>query len=125
MEKEAYDPFSMLGTFGMEEPGAGLASLRDPRKILQYIKQDHGLEQPKKKSLMTMLNSPEAFDHVFVGVTGMAVAKAVANYSNMSKPAQTLLSLAGFGIGNIIYNTLNENKFTSYDKHTGIVKIKT
>ena len=125
MEKQSYDPFSILGTFGMEGPGAGLANLRDPRKLLSIIKNDHGLEHPKKRSLMTMLNSPEMFDHLFVGVTGMAVAKAVSSYSNMSKPAQTLLSLAGFGIGNIIYNTLNENKFTSHDKRTGIVTIKT
>ncbi len=115
----------MMGTFGMEEPGAGLAALRDPKSLLKMVRNDHGLDQPKKKSLMTMLNSPEAFDHVFVGVTGMAVAKAVAKYSNMSKPAQTLISLAGYGIGNIIYNTLNEKKFTSYDKSTGISTIKT
>lgn len=124
MEKHSYDSLSVLGTFGQEGSSAALAVLRDPRNLLKYVKHDHGLDQPKKKSLMTMLNSPEAFDHLFVGLTGMAVAKAVAHYSKMSKPAQTLLSLAGYGIGNIIYNTLNENKFTSYNKHTGTATIK-
>jgi len=42
----------------------------------------------------------------------------------MSKPARTLLSLAGFGLGNIIYSTLHERKFTEYDPKTGLSKIK-
>jgi hypothetical protein len=42
----------------------------------------------------------------------------------MSKPARTLLSLAGFGIGNMIYNSLNDKKFTTFDPHTGVSKVK-
>ncbi len=67
---------------------------------------------------------PEAFEHLIAGVAGAAIAKALASYNNMSKPAQTLLSLAGFGIGNIMYNTLQEHKFTTYDQDTGKSKIK-
>lgn len=124
MNKESYDAFSILGTYGRETQDPG-SPLLNPKRIMQLVKQDHALSSPEKKSLFTMLNSPEAFDHLLVGATGMAVAKAVAHFSKMSKPAQTLMSLAGYGIGNILYNTISEKKHTSFDKTTGIATIKT
>jgi hypothetical protein len=42
----------------------------------------------------------------------------------MSKPSRILLSLAGYGIGNIIYNALLERKFTDYNPHTAVATIK-
>ena len=98
--------------------------LNNPQAILRMVQQDHGLPEHKKRSLSEILNSPEAFDHVMVGVTGMLIAKAAGHYAEISKPARTLLSLAGFGIGNILYNTLHERKFTEYDNSTGIATIK-
>lgn len=97
----------------------------NPTSIFHLVAQDHGLEKNKKRSLLHILNSPEVFDHLLAGAAGVVIAKAISSYSEMSKPARTLLSLAGFGIGNIIYNTLNERKFTTQDPHTGIVTIKT
>jgi hypothetical protein len=97
--------------------------IHNPSKIIGLVEKDHGLSSKKKKSLTTMLNSPEAFDHIVSGVAGMAVGRAIAHYASLSKPARTLLSLAGFGIGNIIYNTLQDEKFSSYDKKTGISTI--
>jgi hypothetical protein len=48
----------------------------------------------------------------------------LASYKKMSPTARTLLSLAGFGIGTIMYNIIKERKFTSFDQATGKVKIK-
>jgi len=110
------------GQYGVKMTGLGM--IDNPSSILKLVKHDHGLPEHKKKSLMSMLNSPEAFDHLLAGAAGFAVARAISSYSEMSKPARTLLSLAGFGIGNIIYNTLHERKFTDYDPHTGIIKVK-
>lgn len=93
-------------------------------QLLKLIEQDHGLSFDKKHSLLTMFNSPELLDHLLAGLTGAAVAKAIAHYYSLNSTAQTLLSLAGFGIGNIIYNTLHENKFTEYDPATRTAKIK-
>jgi hypothetical protein len=103
---------------------SGLDMVNNPAGLLKLVKQDHGLTVPKKKHLLAMLNTPEAFDHIMVGLTGMMIAKAAGSYAQLSKPARTLLSLAGFGIGNIIYNTLQERKFTTYDPNTGISRIK-
>ena len=71
-----------------------------------------------------MLDSPEMFDHLAAGAAGAALGKAVSSYSEMSPQAQTLMSLAGFGIGNVLYNAIHEEKFTSYNPETGKVKIK-
>jgi len=90
----------------------------------KFILGDHGLAHHKKQSLLAMLNSPEVIDHLLVGAAGAAIAKAVSSYAEMSKPAQTLMSLAGFGIGNIIYNTLHSDTPATFDPHTGKSKIK-
>jgi hypothetical protein len=89
-----------------------------PSTILTLLKQDKTMPEHKKKSLFAMLNSPEAVDHVLAGVAGMAIARSAAHYAKLSKPARTLLSLAGFGLGNIMYNHLNERKHTTFDPHT-------
>jgi hypothetical protein len=91
--------------------------------LIRLIKQDNGIPEHKKKSLLEMLNSPEAFDHLMAGAAGMIIARAAANYSKLSSPAKTLLSLAGFGLGNIIYNHVSQRKHTSFDPHTGKSRI--
>lgn len=94
-----------------------------PSTILTLLKQDKHLPEHKKKSLFEVLNSPEAVDHVLVGAVGMALARSAAHYAKLSKPARTLLSLAGFGLGNIMYNHLTERKHTTFDPHTGKSRI--
>jgi hypothetical protein len=92
--------------------------------LIKMISQDHGLDLGKKNSLLSMLNSPEALDNLLVGALGVAVVRALTSYKKMSPTARTLLSLAGFGIGTIMYNMIKERKFTSFDDATGKVKIK-
>lgn len=119
---DVFSAVSSPGRYGLRMTGPDL--IDNPSAILKLVKHDHGLPEHKKKSLMTTLGSPEAFDHLLAGAAGFAVARAISSYSEMSKPARTLLSLAGFGIGNIIYNNLHERKFTTFDPHTGISRIK-
>jgi hypothetical protein len=95
----------------------------DPQTFKHLVAHDHGLALRKKNSLLTILDSPEWVDHLFVGAAGAAISKATASYLGMSKPAQTLMSLAGFGLGNVIYNQLHENKHTSYNQETGRSRI--
>ena len=94
-----------------------------PATLLTLLKQDKNLPEHKKKSLLAALSSPEAMDHLLAGLAGAALARAAANYAKLSKPARTLLSLAGFGLGNIMYNHLNERKHTAYDPRTGKSRI--
>jgi hypothetical protein len=123
MKKEA----DMFGITDIAPGGVrmfGVDMLKDQASLLKMINQDKGLNMQKKNSLLTMLQSPEAFDNIMAGTAGFILTRMLSSYSNMSPTARTLLSLAGFGIGNILYNTLNERKFTEYDRNSGIATIK-
>lgn len=124
MEKKSfYEHLSLNPAHGARR-FSGLGILNTDKEILKYINEDAGLDQNKKQRLYTMLNSPEAMDHLLVGAAGAYIAHAISSYTKMSKPARILLSLAGYGIGNIIYNALVERKFTSYDPTTAVATIK-
>ena len=106
-------------------PILDLNMVSNPQGIFtKLVKQDHGLDSHKKQSIFTMLNSPEIIDHLLVGAVGMALTHAVTKFLSVPKPAQTLLSLAGFGIGNILYNIFQDNKFTDYNPDTAKSRIK-
>lgn len=105
-----------LDEFGRPEPVTRSS-------ILKLLKLDESLPANKKKSLMEMLASPEAFDHIMFGLSGMAIARAATSYMKLSKPARILLGLSGFSLGNVIYNHLFERKHTTFDRTTGKSKI--
>lgn len=116
--------------FSISGPGAGgikmfgVDMVKDQAGLLKMINQDKGLNMQKKNSLLTMLQSPEAFDNVMAGTAGFILTRMLSSYSNMSPTARTLLSLAGFGMGNIIYNAVHERKYTEFDPATGRARIK-
>ena len=114
---------SITDTLPYGIPLTGYGILENHKQIINLVHQDHGLDKNKKRTLTEMLHSPEVLDHLLAGVAGVLVAKAISSYTEMSKPARTLLSLAGFGIGNVIYNNLNERKFTTFDPHTGVSRV--
>jgi hypothetical protein len=128
MNKEGFSPNMSPMSIGARSPFgrplSGQNMVSDPVRVMNLIAQDRGLPQEKKQSIFTMLNSPEMFDHILVGAAGAALGHAIAKYSNVPNPARTLLSLAGFGIGNIIYNTLQTREFADYDPSTAKARIK-
>lgn len=125
-----YLPIAAYGHRGMNtyDPRISVReqnALDDHVNILHsLVSQDHGLETHQKKHLTSLLNSPEYIEHLLAGTTGAMLVHSIKQYANLPKPAQTLLSLAGFGIGNIIYNQLHEDKFSEYDAHSGKSRIK-
>jgi hypothetical protein len=112
-----------ISPYGIKYSGPGI--IFSKAKVLsKLVQEDHGLPQDKKTSLLRMLNSPEIFDHIMAGVAGMVLSNIIAKYAKMSQPARTLVTLAGFGLGNVIYNAImGPRKHTSYDPETGTVKI--
>jgi hypothetical protein len=111
-----------MSPYGVAYAGNGVI-FNQHHVLSKLIHQDHGMDQHKKQSLLTILNSPEAVDHLLAGAAGVALTHVITKYSDISPPARTLLSLAGFGIGNIIYNTLNQSRHTSFDPSTGTARI--
>jgi len=95
-----------------------------PADLAKYIKADHALSQDQKTHILRMLNSPDVASHLLAGTAGAALALAVARWKKMSGTSQVLMSLAGFGLGNIILNKLmGPSKFTRWDPDTGTVTV--
>jgi hypothetical protein len=120
----AYDPLNPGSTSAFGVRMHGLDVIENPNSFKRLVNQDHGISERKKSSIFQILNSPEAFDNLMAGAAGFALTRAITSYSELSKPARTLLSLAGFGAGSIIYNTMKERNFTDYDPHTGTMQVK-
>ena len=105
---------------GLIGPGGTLL----PEDIAKYVRNDHGLHPDQRFQVLQMLNTPDVASHLLVGATGAALALAVARYRKMSGTSQVLMSLAGFGLGNIILNKLTPPpKYTQWDQDTGTMKI--
>jgi len=119
-------PFSAFDTspYGVRMSGPDM--LNDNAAVLsKLINNDHGLEEHKKQSLLAMINSPDIFNRLVAGGLGVAVVRSAKAFDNMSKPAQLLVSMAGFGVGRALYDTLhNPEKFSTYNNETAVTKIK-
>ena len=89
------------------------------RDLAKFIRSDYGMPHESKVNLLAIMNSPNMAEQVIAGAGGAALGYAVSKYKNMSGTAQALMSLAGFGLGNIIMNSLTQpGKFTSWNSET-------
>jgi hypothetical protein len=95
-----------------------------PDDLAKFIRQDEGLHPAQRANVLQMLNTPDIATHVLTGITGAGIALAVARWRKMSPTSQVLMSLAGFGLGNIILNKLTPPpKFTSWNSSGGTVTV--
>jgi hypothetical protein len=78
-----------------------------PEDLQRYVHQDLGLSQKDRAAVLRMLNTPDIMGNLAVGASGAALALAVARWKKMPPTGQALMSLAGFGLGNIILNKLS------------------
>jgi hypothetical protein len=105
---------------GMVGPGPHLTG----RDLMQAIQRDLGLPQEQRSQLMHLLSSPNMAERLVGGAAGGALGLAVARYRKMSGTAQALMSLAGFGLGNIIVNSLAQpGRHTQWNPETGKSRI--
>jgi hypothetical protein len=102
----------------------GTGPVFTPKDLRHAIENDPGLSNERKINLFTILNSPNIAEQLLAGASGAAVGVALAKYKKLSNTAQTLMGLAGFGLGNIIMNSLTQpGKFTSWDPNTATAKV--
>lgn len=103
----------------------GVGPSLTPEDIKHLIRKDIGLDANEKSSLLTMMNTPNFFEHLLVGTGGAALGFAIAKYHKMSPTSQALMSLAGFGVGNIILNALRPDpKHTQWNPERATNTIK-
>jgi hypothetical protein len=110
--------------YGIRMSGPDIIS--DSAAILsKVINHDHGIDETKKKSLLAMIDHPDTFNRLASGGLGVALVRSTSAFEKLSKPVQILVSLAGFGVGRALYDTLSSpDKFSSYNSSTGATKIK-
>jgi hypothetical protein len=110
-------------------PEMGLAMI-GPGPLLQrgdltkFIHDDVGLPLDQRVHLLRILNSPNVAEQLVAGGMGAALALTIARWKKMGPTNQVLMSLAGFGLGNIILNKLTQpGKYTEWDPEKGTNKI--
>ena len=101
-------------------PGANML----PEDLAHFIRNDQGLHPDQRTHVLQLLNTPDLGGHILAGATGAALALSVARYKKLSGTSQVLMSLAGFGLGNIILNKLTPPpKHTAWDRNTGTLTV--
>lgn len=92
--------------------------------LVQLVSEDHGLSPDQKMTLISKLNDPTFSQKLLHGATGAAIAFGISKYLNLSNPTQILLSLAGFGIGRMLWDHVDNNKYLTYNKERGSYSVK-
>jgi hypothetical protein len=118
-----FSPFT-TSPYGIPMSGPGVLEHMST-DMLHAVKKDQGLSEHKKESVLALLDNPEVFKRFASGGLGVALTRSLSSFQQLSKPAQILVSLAGFGLGRSIYDLMHTpEKFTIHNESTGITKIK-
>jgi len=94
--------------------------------LKHLVRNDLSLSPQERGSLLSVLNNPNAYEHLLAGGAGATLALIISKYYKMKPTSQVLMSLAGFGIGNILLNALTPPpKHTQWneDRATSTVKL--
>lgn len=95
------------------------------QQLIQLIQQDQGVTPEEKAELINKLENDELFEHLMHGAAGAGIGYIIAKYLKLSKEAQFLLSIAGFGIGRYILDkSKNDDRFLQYDSKLKVYNIK-
>jgi hypothetical protein len=78
--------------------------------LKQVIQHDPQVEPADKSSLLSFLNDPDALSVLTGGVAGAAITNTISKFLGLSRTAQILLSLAGFGLGTILVKSIGQDQ---------------
>ncbi len=85
-------------------------------QLLNAIKHDAGMDQASKEKLYKLINSNHSIiKNLLAGGAGAGLAELVGSYFKLTRTSQILLSTAGFGVGQIVLDMVNnKNKPITY-----------
>lgn len=93
--------------------------------LRQTVAKDQGITGSQKDSVLQSLADPEFVGEIRSGAVGAALMYLITKYLKLSPQTQLLLSIAGFGIGKIIYDYKhNPSNFASYNSKLKMYEIK-
>jgi hypothetical protein len=92
--------------------------------VMKLIHVDPHLSQSEKILLTKKIKDNQEQEELIHGVAGGAVGFGIAKFLQLSKSAQVLLTLAGYGIGKyLLDNTHKSDKLLEYNDKTKTYKI--
>ncbi len=86
------------------------------RELAAYVANDAGLSIEQRAGLLEQLKQPGFLSSVFAGVAGASLLLVISRYLKLSPAVQVLLSMAGYGIGNLLLNATSNNMLKYDDK---------
>jgi hypothetical protein len=96
----------------------------DGPALRSAINRDSSLSKAEQSELHGWLDNPETIKGLQSGGIGAALSYMVAKFLKLKPQTQLLLSIAGFGIGKIIYDyKTNPKKFSSYNEQLRMYEI--
>lgn len=95
----------------------------EKRDVIAAIKNDMSLKEEDKMRLLAEANQPTFWTTILHGAGGGAIAYAIARYLHMSKSAQMLMSMAGFGIGALLMSKTPESTATKWNSKYNVEEV--
>lgn len=97
----------------------------DISRLRQSVNKDQSLTASQRQETLGWLNDPVVIQELRSGSIGAALSMVVGKFMNLNPKTQLLLSIAGFGIGKIIYDFKhNQKNFSSWNKQLRMYEIE-
>ena len=93
-------------------------------RIREAVKMDQGIPGNQKTSVLSSLADPEFVAELRSGATGAGLMYLITKYLNLGQKTQLLVSIAGFGLGKMLYDYRHDPKnFSQYNANTKMYEI--
>lgn len=85
-------------------------SFQNIQRLTEALKFDPNLPEQDRESILNQFLDPNNLAAGAAGLAGGVTGKAISSFLNLTKNEQLLLSLAGFGIGTIMYKNMESDQ---------------
>jgi hypothetical protein len=93
--------------------------------LVSAIKADPTLDDTDKKHVIAMVSEHDFITKLMYGAFGASLSYIVAKYLGLSKTAQVLLAIAGYGVGRLLLDASKhkDNRFVQYNDKIKLYEI--
>jgi len=85
--------------------------------LLKTLKADASLKAEEKAELEAATSHEDFKSKLLYGVYGTGLAYLISSYLKLGKTSQVLLSIAGFGLGRLVYDQMHrKDKSVTFNK---------
>ncbi len=93
--------------------------------LLMALRADPSLSAHERQQVEQMVSQPDFITKLMYGAFGASLAYIVSKYLKLSKTAQILLAVAGFGIGRLLLDASNKHsdKFSQYNNRIKLYEV--